>query len=151
MALSFAYEAYWTSLVIAVIVGAAMSNRVGHPPNLSQVRASSIDSYHQAGNVASLAATLANLASFFEHFEQPEIAATILGTANRYAGTVIALHLPELITRLEIRLGQERFEECSSTGAALTLPDAVQTARAFIQDAARTFRNLKLDTSKALV
>ena len=140
---------YWEATIAREAAGLEAIH--GNTAQGLELFASSIDSYHQAGNVASLAATLANLASFFEHFEQPEIAATILGTANRYAGTVIALHLPELITRLEIRLGQERFEECSSTGAALTLPDAVQTARAFIQDAARTFRNLKLDTSKALV
>ena len=43
-----------------------------------------IDSYHRAGNHVDLAATLADLAVFFDRDGQPDIAATIYGTSTHY-------------------------------------------------------------------
>ncbi len=137
---------YWEATITREAAGLEAIH--GNATQGLELFASAIDSYHQAGNVASLAATLANLASFFEHFDQPEVAATILGTTTRYAGTVIALHLPELIARLRELLGGPRFDECLSTGAALSLSEAVHTAQGYIRATSRELRTMKLESTR---
>ena len=137
---------YWEATIAREAAGLEAIH--GNATQGLELFASAIDSYHQAGNVASLAATLANLASFFEHFEQPEVAATILGTTNRYAGTVIALHLPELIERLRALLGDKKFEDCSSEGADLSLSEAVRAAQGYIRATSQKLRSIKVEAAK---
>ena len=52
-----------------------------------------IDSFHRAGNVANLAATLADLAVFFDRIERPEIAATLYG-ASTHHGSISMVDQP---------------------------------------------------------
>jgi predicted ATPase/class 3 adenylate cyclase len=140
---------YWEATIAREAAGLEAIH--GNTARGLELFASAIDSYYQAGNIASLAATLANLAGFFERFDQPEVAATILGSTNRSAGTVIALHLPEIVARLQARLGPERFEQCASEGAALTLSATVNAAKGYIQNASRQYRARRLDVTKVQV
>ena len=88
-----------------------------------------IDSYHQAGDITNLAVTLAHLAVFFDRFERPDIAATIYGTTTRYTGTVMVVGLAEVIDHLRTVLGESRFDQCVTAGAAMELAQAVQYAQ----------------------
>ena len=90
---------------------------------------STIGSFHQAGDVANLAATLANLATFFDSDEHPEIAATIYGSTTAYTSTVMVANLPGTIEHLRTVLGDSRFDECVAAGAVMELADAVRFAR----------------------
>ena len=92
-----------------------------------------IDSLHRAGNVASLAVTLATLAGFFDRIEQPEVAATIYGTSAHHAGINTVINLPAVLHHLRAALGDTVFDACVATGAAMEPPDAVHYARHHIQ------------------
>jgi tetratricopeptide (TPR) repeat protein len=94
---------------------------------------STIESFHQAGDVANVAATLANLATFFDRYEHPEIAATIYGSTTAYTSTVMVANLPATIEHLRTVLGESRFDECVTAGAAMELAQAVQYAHRQIQ------------------
>ena len=88
-----------------------------------------IDSFHRAGNVANLAATLADLAVFFDRIERPEIAATIYGAAANYTVTPNAIGLSIAVDHLRSVLGETAFDECVAAGAAMEPADAVGYAR----------------------
>ncbi len=94
---------------------------------------STIDSFLQAGDAGNVAATLANLALFFDRHGQLEIAATLYGTTTLYTSTVMVSDWPERIEQLRTALGEARFDECAAVGAAMELADAVRYARQHIQ------------------
>lgn len=96
-----------------------------------------IDSFHRAGNVVFLAATLASLAVFFDRFERPEIAATIYGSSTRQASISLVPHLPEVVSHLRAVLGDAMFDDCVAAGAAQELAEAVRYAHRQIQLAGR--------------
>ena len=56
--------------------------------------------FHRAGNVTTLATTLANLAMFFDRFGRPEIAATIYGSAAHHASISSVIGLPAALVDL---------------------------------------------------
>ena len=65
-----------------------------------------IDSYHRAGNHVDLAATLADLAVFFDRDGQPEVAATVYGTSTHYlATTAWIMNVPAAVNHLRAALG----------------------------------------------
>ena len=99
-----------------------------------------IDSLHRAGNVAHLAATLANLAVFFDRIEQPEIAATIYGTSTHNASnssSTMVINLVAVVDRLRVVLGEVVFDTCVAVGAAMEPAETVHYARQQIQFARR--------------
>ena len=94
---------------------------------------STIDSFHQAGDTGNVAATLANLALFFDRHGQPQTAATLYGSTTLHTSTLMVANLIETIDRLRTMLGESRFVECAAVGAAMELADAVRYARQHIQ------------------
>ncbi len=94
---------------------------------------STIDSFRQAGDVGNVAATLANLALFFDRHGQPEIAATLYGSTTQHTSTLMVADWPERVGQLRTALGESRFDECTAVGAAMELADAVRYARRHIQ------------------
>ena len=58
---------------------------------------STIDSFHQADDVGNVAATVADLATFFDRYEQPEVAATLYGSTTGYTSIVMVANLPATI------------------------------------------------------
>ncbi len=92
-----------------------------------------IDSFRQAGNVAQLPGTLANLATFFDRFERPEIAATVYGASAHLGSVSMVVNLPGVVNHLRTALGEPRFDECVAAGAAMDLGDAVRYALQQIQ------------------
>jgi tetratricopeptide (TPR) repeat protein len=91
-----------------------------------------IDSLHRAGSVAHLAETLGSLAVFFDRLARPEVAATVYGTTTHY-GTGFVTSLPSAVARVRTVLGEAAFDECTATGAAMELADAVAYAHRQIQ------------------
>jgi tetratricopeptide (TPR) repeat protein len=95
-----------------------------------------IDSFHRAGNTASVAATLADLAVLFNRLERPDTAATIYGTSTHHDSAKRTDNLRDVLEHLRASLGPTRFNECVAAGAAMDPADAVQYARRQIQCAA---------------
>ena len=91
-----------------------------------------IDSFHQAGNVM-LEGVLASLAGFFDRFERPEVAATLFGTGTHYDSTSWVVGVAGVLEHARTALGASRFDECVATGAAMELGDAVRYAHQQIQ------------------
>jgi predicted ATPase len=98
---------------------------------------STIDSFHQSGNVADTIGTLGTLAVLFDRFDRAEPAATIYGATTLRTGTGWVIGLPDLVDHLRTVLGASRFDECVTAGASMELAEAVQYARAQIQLAQR--------------
>ena len=96
-----------------------------------------VDSFHRAGNIPNVAATLAYLAVFFERFERPEIAATVYGASTRHGISAMVIDLPSVVDHLCSVLGQISFDRCVAVGAAMDPSDAVAYARDQIQAARR--------------
>jgi hypothetical protein len=91
-----------------------------------------IESFHRAGNVAFLAATLASLAVFFDRFDHPEVAATVYGSSTRQASIGLVPRLTDAVAHLEAILGED-FARCVAAGAALETAEAVRHAHRQIQ------------------
>ena len=96
-----------------------------------------VDSFHRAGNIPNLAATLAYLAVFFDRYERPEIAATVYGASTRHGISTMTMDLPRVVNHLCSVLGQSSFDRCVAAGAAMEPADAVAYARDQIQAARR--------------
>ena len=88
-----------------------------------------IESFQHAGAIANTAATLGSLATIFDRFERPDIAATLYGATTDHAHVSAISGLPGLVDHLSTILGSTRFEDCVATGAAMGLADAVRYAR----------------------
>lgn len=87
-----------------------------------------IDSFHRAGNIVFLAATLASLAVFFDRVGRAEVAATIYGSSTRQASIGLVPHLDEVVANLRSVLGDEKFGECVANGKSQDLSTAVRYA-----------------------
>ena len=92
-----------------------------------------IESFQHAGAIANTAATLGSLATIFDRFEQPHIAATQYGATTDYGHVSALPSIPGLVDHLRTILGSTRFDECVAAGAAMELADAVRYARAQIK------------------
>jgi len=101
-----------------------------------------IDSFHIAGDHATLATSLAYLAVVFERMERPEVAATIYGTSTHDASMARVVNRPSAVARLQAVLGDIVFGQCVALGAAMERADAVQYARDQIQIARRQLADL---------
>jgi hypothetical protein len=98
---------------------------------------SAIQSQHQANNVAHVVAVLASLAVFFNRLDEPLVATTIYGSSTPYGTANRVRGLREACQRLRSTLGDDRFEQCVASGAAMNFTEAVHHARHEIQRAYR--------------
>ncbi len=87
-----------------------------------------IDSFHRAGNIVFLAATLASLAVFFDRVGHLDVAATIYGSSTRQASIGLVPRLDEVVEHLRSGLGEEAFEACVATGRGQDFSEAVRYA-----------------------
>lgn len=93
----------------------------------------SIDSFHRAGNIVFLAATLASLAVFFDRFGQVETAAIVYGASTRQASIGLVPNLSHAIAHLVSVLGEARFDELVADGSAQQTAEAVRFAQLQIE------------------
>ena len=91
--------------------------------------AASLDSFHQAGNTASLALTFAKLAVFFDRTNQPEVAATIYGATRNHPTVDQVVGFTAAIDHLHPKLDAQTLDDCVRTGAAMNLTEAVHYAQ----------------------
>ncbi len=82
-----------------------------------------------------MAVRVADLATFFDRYEQPEVAATLYGSTTGYKSIVRVANLPATIEQRRTLLGEPRFAECVAAGEAMELARAVQYAGGQIQHA----------------
>ena len=94
-----------------------------------------IDSLYRAGNVGNLANTIARLAVICDRIEQPEVAATLYGACTHHTSTVLVNNLPAAVDHLRAVLGDNEFDRCVNTGAAMELAQVVLYARTEIEHA----------------
>ena len=93
----------------------------------------SIDSFHRAGNIVFLAATLASLAVFFDRSGRAEVAAVVYGASTRQASIGLVPTLGLAIAHLRSVLGEARFEELVAEGSAQETAEAVRFAQLQIE------------------
>jgi hypothetical protein len=96
-----------------------------------------INSFHGAGDHANVMATLANLAVFFERFDQPETAAILYGTCTDYGIINSVINLAAVVDDLRGALGDRAFDNCVAIGRSMEYGDAAQYARDQIHTARR--------------
>ena len=90
----------------------------------------SLDALHRAGAGAHLSITLASMAAFFARFDEPAVAATLIGAALGQSGTVsMDLDVDATAEQLRSTLGSDRYDECVGAGEAMALGEAVRFAR----------------------
>jgi predicted ATPase len=136
--LAFAREhrlPYWEGLIAREAAGLEAVH--GEVEQALALFDTTVDSFHRAGNIPNLAATLAYLAVFFDRFERPETAATVYGASTRHGISTMTMDLPRVVNHLYSVLGQTSFDRCVAAGAAMEPADAVAYARDQIQAARR--------------
>jgi hypothetical protein len=99
------------------------------------------DSFQRASNVTSVGGMLEVLAVCFDRFDRPDVAATLYGASTNLALSNYVLDLPGAVGRLRAVLGDDAFDQCAATGAAMDLADAVGYARYHIELARRQAAN----------
>jgi hypothetical protein len=92
-----------------------------------------LDTFHVAGNVASVFATLAYLAVCFDRLDRPDVAATLYGASTNQAGSLYLFYLPSVVDHLGAALGDAAFDQYAATGVNMDLADAVGYARHHIE------------------
>ena len=93
----------------------------------------SIDSFHRAGNIVFLAATLASLAVFLDRLGRVEVAAVVYGASTRQPSIGLVPSLGLATADLRSVLGDEEFEELVARGAAHETAEAVRFAQLEIE------------------
>jgi hypothetical protein len=86
-----------------------------------------LESLHRGGALSHLMATLANMVVFFDRFEHPEIAATLLGaTSHQQATAGMAIDLQGTEDQLRSKLGDADLNRCISIGTEMEVEGAVR-------------------------
>ena len=93
----------------------------------------SINSFHQAGNLTDLAGAFAYLAVFFDRINRPHIAATLYGTTTHYPSTNMMTAFVAAVDHVRNTLDTDTFDHCAATGAAMDTTEVVRYARAHIE------------------
>lgn len=75
---------------------------------------STIDSFHQADDVGNEAAKVADPATFFDRYEQPEVAATLYGSTTGSTSIVMVANLTATIEQLRTVLGERPRLSCDA-------------------------------------
>ena len=94
-----------------------------------------IDTFHQTGDTANLAPTLAYLPLLFDRIDRPTQAATLYGAAARHPSAVMTADLDRVTDHLRTTLGIDGFDEHVAHGASMTIGQAVSYARLEIRTA----------------
>jgi tetratricopeptide (TPR) repeat protein len=94
-----------------------------------------IDSFHRAGNLASLGPALAYLSSFLGRLGRFEDAATIYGSVTDPNRGSMAVDLNATIAALQQAITNDRFKALVAEGAAMPTAAAVHFARSAIERA----------------
>jgi hypothetical protein len=113
----------------------------GDPGQALELLDATLDSFHRAGNVASLGTTLGYLAVYFDRLDQPNVAATLYGASTNHPGSQHYVDLPAMVDHLRVVLGDSNFDQCAATGAAMDPAEAVAYARHQIELARRQTAN----------
>jgi hypothetical protein len=113
---------------------AALEAVHGDPGQALALFDTALDRLQRAGNVPTLGETLAYLAVCFDRFERPDVAATLYGASiNPFQAIISTVDLSASVDHLRAALGDAAFDQCTSTGAAMDLADAVSFARHHIE------------------
>jgi len=115
---------------------AGLEAALGEPERALGLLDTAVEGYHRAGNHASVASGLALVAVLFSRLEQPELAATVYGMSTPH-GISLVVQLPNVLDELRAALGQERFDACVATGAAMEFDEAMECVRREIAAARR--------------
>ena len=91
--------------------------------------------FHQTGDTANLAPTLAYLPLLFDRIDHPTQAATLYGAAARHPSAALTADLDRVTDHLRTTLGADSFDEHVAHGATMTIGQAVGYARAEIRAA----------------
>jgi predicted ATPase/class 3 adenylate cyclase len=94
-----------------------------------------IDTFHQTGDTANLAATLAYLPLLFDRIDRPTQAATLCGAVTRHPSVMVVADLEQVTNHLRTVLGVERFDDHVAHGATMTIGQAVAYSRTEIRAA----------------
>jgi len=121
----------------------------GDPEQALDLLSTSLDSFHQSGNTATLGWTLASLAVLFDRTAHAEIAATLVGATTRYAIDDLILGFADAVGHLRDTLDADVFEACSAAGAEMDLAEAVAYAHTHIKHARRQFAAATADQDKS--
>gem|GEM_PF-2432475 len=114
----------------------------GDPTEALDLLNTSLDSFHQAGNTATLAWTLASLAVLFERIDHVEPAATIAGATTRFPIEDLILGFAPAAERLRNGLDPKRFDACIASGEAMETSEIVTYARRHIDQARRQLNTI---------
>jgi tetratricopeptide (TPR) repeat protein len=95
----------------------------------------SLDSFHQSGNMTDLDLTFAYLMVFFDRIEQPEVAATLSGTFVDKPGSLAYASFVTHVDHVRKLLDTDTFDSCVRAGAAMTSTEAVHYAHHQIDNA----------------
>ncbi len=96
----------------------------------------SIDSFHRAGNVVFLAASMASLAVCLDRLGEHEPAAVIYGASARRASINLVPGLDVAVEQMRSELGEDRFAALVADGGTKDLAEAVRFAHAQIASVA---------------
>jgi predicted ATPase len=121
---------YWESVTANLVAGLEAVH--GDVDQALALFDTVIDSYQRSGDQANLAVTLAYLAVFFDHIQQPQVAATLYGAVSSSTTIGMARTLAD-IERLRSWLGRTEFDHYAAAGAAMEAGDAARYARAQIR------------------
>jgi hypothetical protein len=88
-----------------------------------------VTSLRHAGEDATLAVTVANLAVLLLRIGRHEAAAVLHGAASRYTSVAIVIDLPSAVEKLREALGPAAFDAAVATGAAMDVGETVAYAR----------------------
>ena len=125
---------YWEAVLAREVGGLEAVH--GDPGEALDLLGASLESFHRAGNTATLAWSLANLAVLFERTGDPETAATLYGATTKYQIGGVILGLPDAVDRLQNALDSGSFENCIAKGASMNPAEAVNYAQQHIAAAA---------------
>lgn len=120
---------YWAAVLAREAGGLEAVH--GDPDQALELLHESLESFHQAGNQATVAWTLASLAVLFERLGRNEAAATFYGATSHHRIRDLILGLPEALERLRAALGAE-FTTHVDLGAAMTTTESVRFAQSHI-------------------
>ena len=110
----------------------------GDPDTALALFGPAIESFLRAGNVPQLVITIASVPALFERVDRLVAAATLLGAISREPSSFH--HVPGLVelgARLDEKLGDEKFLQCSQAGSAMNLNGAAAYAKQQIELARR--------------
>ena len=126
---------FWETRIAREAAGLeALHGDVGQALELFDV---TLDSLRQAGDRATLAITLANLAVLLARLGRHQGSAVLYGAAATYPSIVMVISLPAVVERLRGVLGGPAFDAAVAAGAAMDMTETIEYVREQIRLASR--------------